>query len=132
MTQYKAFNYYLWAIFLLILERNLVQFNRFLGLTLTVVVFILLLRGVFNSNGTFDISGFDGGSKFWYILMLLYSISVAIRGIVDEGKFDIHQIAMYIGNPKYIMPYFLPLFAMFPLSRINLKLFLKLSKILLL
>ena len=127
MTQYKAFNYYLWAIFLVILQRNLVQFNRFLGLTLAIVVLVFLLSGVFNSKGSFDISGFDGGSKFWYILLLFYSISVAIRGIVDEGKFDIHQIAMYIGNPKYIMPYFLPLFAMFPWSRINLKLLLKLS-----
>ena len=76
----------------------------------------------------YSLQNIDKDSRFLILCLLLWSVIVMFRGIYDGGIMSISNIAQYFTDDKNIMPYLLPFIAIYTYRKVDLKLFIKISR----
>ncbi len=124
----KGYKYLLWTVFLLMIQRILVQWINPLGLLLALIALCVFILHILCGSTFYSIKNIDSDCRPLIVLLIIWSLFVMLRGIISEGVPSLSDIAKYFTNSKNIMPYLMPFIALYAYTRIDFRLFIKISR----
>ena len=124
----KSFKYLMWTVLILTAQRIIVQYFNPVGLVIAIIAFALFANHIMMARKSYSLRNIDKDSRFIVLCLIIWSLIIMFRGIYDGGIMSISNIAQYFTNAKNIMPYLLPFVAIYTYRKVDLKLFIKISR----
>lgn len=124
----KGYKYLLWTVFLLIIQRVLVQWINPLGLLLALIALWVFVLHIISGATFYSIKNIDRDCRPLMVLLIIWSLYVMLRGVISEGIPSFSDIAKYFTSAKDIMPYLMPFIALYAYHRIDFRSFVKISR----
>lgn len=124
----KSFKYLLWTVLILTAQRIIVQYVNPIGLIIAIIAFVFFVNHIILARKSYSLRNIDKDSRFIMTCLIVWSLIIMLRGIFEGGIMSISNIAQYFTNAKNIMPYLLPFVAIYTYRKVDLKLFIKISR----
>lgn len=124
----KSFKYLIWTVIILTAQRIIVQYFNPVGLVIAVIAFACFANHIMMARNSYSLKNIDKDSRLIMLCLIVWSLITMFRGIYDGGIMSISHIAQYFTNAKNIMPYLLPFVAIYTYRKVDLNLFIKISR----
>lgn len=124
----KSFKYLIWTVIILTAQRIIVQYFNPVGLIIAIIAFAFFANHIMMAKKSYSLRNIDKDSRFIMSCLIIWSLITMFRGIYDGGIMSISHIAQYFTNAKNIMPYLLPFVAIYTYRKVDLNLFIKISR----
>ena len=118
----------MWTVLILTAQRIIVQYFNPVGLVIAIIAFAFFANHIMMARKSYSLRNIDKDSRFIMLCLIIWSLITMFRGIYDGGIMSISNIAQYFTNAKNIMPYILPFVAIYTYRKVDLKLFIKISR----
>lgn len=126
----REFNYLIVVIVLLTTQRVLQDYSKILILALAIIAFLFFITHVITGCKNYDFNNIDRENRFIIFLLLLISLSIPIRSLIEIDNWSVSTAARLFVNSLAIMPYCLPLLALHAIYKVNLRLMVIISSVL--
>ena len=124
----KSFKYLIWTVIILTAQRIIVQYINPVGLIIAIIAFAFFANHIMMAKKSYSLRNIDKDSRFIMSCLIIWSLIIMFRGIYNGGIMSISNIAQYFTNAKNIMPYLLPFVAIYTYRKVDLNLFIKISR----